>query len=69
MKNKNYLRLKLRQEKIQQKHKKTVNYTYDTIAKNLYDVFVKRYPEGSPSKALTEYAILKRKMLPCYPLK
>jgi hypothetical protein len=67
--NKEYLKLKLKAQKQQSKHRPIKGYTNDTIVKNLYNSFKKLFPGGSPSETITEYALRKIKLLPVYSIK
>lgn len=63
---KEYLKMKVRSERLQQKHRPIKGYTRDTIASNLYKCFNVKFPEGSPSENITQYAMKKVNLLPVY---
>lgn len=67
--NQEFLKLKIKAKKQAEQYKPIQAYSRDTIASNLYKCFTARYPEGSPSDALTRYAIHKTKILPAYPIR
>lgn len=69
MNRKKYLLLKWKVKHHQSKHRPVKGYTRDTLATNLYNSFVKLFPEGSPSETLTRYAITKTRILPAYPIR
>lgn len=69
MTRKEYLKMTVRMLKQAEKHMPVKAYTRDAIARNLYNCFVKRYPDGSPSETLTNYAVGKVRGLPVYPVR
>lgn len=66
MNNKEYLKLKVRANQLQAKHRPLKKYSYDTIAANLHKCFKQKYPDGSTSEAATKYAFKKLKTLAIY---
>jgi hypothetical protein len=69
MNHKKYLKLKYRVQSQTNKYRPIKGYSRDTLAENLFNSFTKLFPDGSPSEALTKYAIRKTKILPAYPIR
>lgn len=69
MDNKKYQLLKWKVAKQQSKYRPIKGYSRDTLAEILFNSFTKLFPEGSPSDALTKYAVHKAKILPIYPIR
>ena len=63
---KEYLKMKERAKRMQEKRRPAKGYTNDTLVKNLYKVFVALFPEGAPSTTVSSYAIQKSNSLPIY---
>jgi len=69
MNSKKFLLAQWKVKQHQNQYRPIKGYTRDTIAKNLYNSFVTLFPDGSPSEALTKYAITKIRILPAYPIR
>lgn len=63
---KEYLKLKSRAKRMQEKRRPAKGYTYDTLARNLHKVFIELFPEGAPNTTISNYAIQKSNSLPIY---
>lgn len=63
---KEYLKMKARSERLQQKYRPAKGYTRDTISTNLYKCFNARFPKGAPNEAVSKYALKKINQLPIY---
>ena len=63
---KEYLKMKERAKRMQEKRRPAKGHTRDTLARNLFKVFTELFPEGAPSTTVSSYAIQKSNSLPIY---